>query len=113
MSRDWMVYVEDMRVACQKIMHFTEGLDHRRFLDYERTYDAVLRNLTILGQAAKQIPEEIRRRRPEIEWRKIAGLRDIAIHTYFDVDDEIIWDVVRNKVPILLAHLDALARAGE
>ena len=71
------------------------------FLADERTLDAVVRNLEIIGEAAKNVPEEVRLCYPEIEWRKIAGLRDILSHTYFKISEAILWDVVQNKVPPL------------
>ena len=63
--------------------------------------DGVVRNLEIIGEAAKNVPPQIKARHPEIEWRKIAGLRDILAHEYFGVDIEVVWDVVKNKLPDL------------
>ncbi len=68
-------------------------------------FDAVIRNLEIIGEAVKQVPQSVRENQPNIEWRKIAGLRDILIHKYFDLNKEIIWDVVQSKLPILKAQI--------
>jgi uncharacterized protein with HEPN domain len=69
-----------------------------QFVEDEKTYDAVVRNLEIIGEAAKNVPEDIRLRYPGIEWRKIAGLRDIIAHEYFGIDNDILWDIIQNKI---------------
>jgi uncharacterized protein with HEPN domain len=108
-SRDWRLYLDDMREACERIVRYLGDLDKAAFVADEKTYDAVLRNLEVLGEACKQIPPEVRSNHPDVEWRKVAGLRDIIAHAYFGVDHEILWDIVRNKVPPLL---DVIKRIG-
>ena len=82
-------------------MSYTQGLTMETFSKDAKTFDAILRNLEIIGEASKKIPNEICSQYPEIEWKKIAGLRDILIHFYFGIDDEIVWDVIQNKLPEL------------
>ncbi len=71
------------------------------FSEDAKTLDAVVRNLEVIGEAIKKVPEKIRAKHPDVEWKKIAGLRDILIHEYFGIDVEVIWDIVQNKLPIL------------
>ncbi len=61
----------------------------------------MIRNLEVIGEAVKKIPEEIRTQYPAVEWKKIGGVRDILIHEYFGIDVEIVWDIIQNKLPIL------------
>ncbi|MCE5252541.1 DUF86 domain-containing protein [bacterium] len=101
MPRDYKVFLEDIIKASQNILDDTEGMTYAGFFSDRKTCDAVVRNLEIIGEAVKNIPESVRIEYPEIPWKRIAGLRDILIHEYFGVDKEIIWDVIQNKVPIL------------
>ena len=106
MSRDEIMYLQDVSESCGKILQFTEGLSRSQLIQDVRTYDAVVRNLEIIGEAAKHIPPALREQMPHVDWRKVAGLRDMLTHAYFGIDNNILWDVVCNKVPGLLLTVD-------
>lgn len=107
MPRDFEVYLEDILQATSKIRGYTAGLTRESFAQDSMRIDAVIRNLEIIGEAAKMIPESMRGDYPSIEWKKIAGLRDILAHHYFEVDLDIVWDVLQNKLPTLETELRA------
>ncbi|HEC86598.1 MAG TPA: DUF86 domain-containing protein [Thermoplasmatales archaeon] len=101
MPRDYKAYLRDILEAIGRIERYTENMNFEDFSNNELIQDGVIRNLEIIGEAVKNLPDDIKKDYPEVEWRKIAGLRDILIHAYFGVDLEVIWDIVKNKVPEL------------
>lgn len=113
MSRDYRLYLEDMHAALKKLLRYTSGLDFMAFLEDELVFDAVIRNLEILGEAAKHIPDETRARYPAVAWRRIAGLRDIVAHEYFGIDEDIVWDIVHNQAPHLMVDLQRILDAEQ
>ena len=108
MSRDYKVYLEDIQQAAAKIRKYTAGLSFEGFAADDKTQDAVVRNLEIIGEAVRNLPEEIRAQRPGVDWQKISGLRNILIHEYFGIEITIIWDIVQNKVPVLEEQVSGL-----
>ena len=110
MSRDESLFLDDIRTACEKVLRYTSGLSRTEFEADEMRFDAVIWNIGVIGEATKNIPEGTRAQFPDIEWRKIAGMRDSLIHAYFGIDLEVLWDVVENKIPELLENLGRPSR---
>lgn len=102
MSRDPSLRLEDILEAGLLIESYIEGLEYESFVEDRRTVDAVTRNLEIIGEAVKNLPESMTMQFPDIPWRAIAGLRDILAHCYFRTEDAIIWDSARNHNPQLM-----------
>jgi uncharacterized protein with HEPN domain len=99
--------------ACDRVGRYVAGLTFESFALDSRTIDAVVRNLEIVGEAAKKVPPSLRSRSERVPWRQMAGLRDVVAHAYFGVDLNIVWDVavnhlpqVRVEVPLLLGDVE-------
>lgn len=101
MLRNERFYLEDILDSCNQIMKYTTGMSLEEFSQDRKTFDAVVRNVEIIGEASKNLSSEFRNQFPAIEWRKITGMRDFIAHVYFGIDKAILWDVVENKIPQL------------
>ncbi len=110
MRRDYKLYLQDVLSAIEKIERYVGELSFEEFAKDDKTTDAVVRNLEIIGEAPKRMPSEIKGKYSSVEWKKIAGLRDILIHAYFGVDLEIVWDVVKNKLPDIKKKMAEIIR---
>jgi uncharacterized protein with HEPN domain len=97
-----------MREAIVRIQTYTSAFTYAQFLADHKTQDAVIRNIEILGEAAKHVPATLTRTYPEIEWKSIAGMRDKLVHDYFGVNLDILWDVLTTKLPVLLKQVDGI-----
>ncbi|MBI3890208.1 MAG: DUF86 domain-containing protein [Candidatus Wallbacteria bacterium] len=98
-SRPVPILLEDIQEAIEKIGRYTTGLQRQAFLDDEKTADAVVRNLEIIGEAANRLPAEFHALHSEIDWRKIIGLRHRIVHDDFGADLEIVWNILQAELP--------------
>ena len=107
MSREWRLYLGDMILCCEKIATFVGPSTRDEFLANVLVYDAVLRNLEILGEAAKHVPADVKARMPDVAWREIAGMRDWIAHGYFTIKADVVWNAIEVELPMLLRTLRA------
>lgn len=103
--------LEDILECIQKINVYTKGMAFENFSRDEKTQDAVVRNLEIIGEAANNIPKAFRKKHPNIEWHQIIGMRHRIIHDYFGVDENIIWFVVQNDLIPLKTEIEKILKA--
>ena len=115
-ERLWDCYARDMLVCCEKIIAYTHDLDQAGFVADDRTYDATMRNIGIIGASATNIPDSVRKAHEEIPWSDVIATRNRIIHGYAGIDDDAVWRIVRDSVPALVpllrALLDEAARTG-
>ena len=108
---DWRFYVQDMIGFCNRALDYTAGLDKATFVASKLTYDAPLRNLELIGEAATHVPEEVREAYPAIPWGGIIGARNQLAHGYLGMDDALVWTMIEDGIPDLLPELRKLLDA--
>ena len=99
--RNYRLYIKDIFEAMSAVQIFVEGMDFDAFVADDKTASAVVRKLEIIGEATKNVPEEIRQKYPQVPWRQMAGMRDQIIHAYFAVDYVVVWDTLKVDIPPL------------
>jgi uncharacterized protein with HEPN domain len=104
-EREWGFYLDDMIKFSEKVLAYTEGLDRESFEADEKAYDATLRKLELIGEAATHIPDAVRETAPAIPWRQVVATRNKLIHAYLGVDSEIVWSIIRDDIPFMLKEL--------
>ncbi len=107
--KDASVYLKHIQDAIARIESYT-AQGRKAFFGNTMVQDAVIRNLEVIGEAVKQLPEDLRERYPHIPWRSITALRNVLIHEYFGVDLEIVWRVVQKRLPTLKRHVGVMLR---
>lgn len=107
-SRKYLLYLTDLLGAIQRIRTYTTNLEEAEFLQNNLVLDACYHNFLVIGEAVKQLPDELRLQHSQIPWKSIAGLRDMVAHEYFRVDNRILWDVIVNHLEPLELAANAL-----
>jgi uncharacterized protein with HEPN domain len=103
--RDWNVRLEDMVEAIDLIEGYVKNMDQHSWSQDRKTVDAVVRNLEIIGEAAKHLPAQLQERHPDIPWLYIQGMRNLLIHEYFGVDTDILWQTIQTDLPALRTQI--------
>ena len=98
-KRTCKMYFDDILTAISRILEYTQDFDFVRFKRDYKTVDAVIRNFEIIGEASKNIPDEIKEQHPDVPWDEMYSLRNRISHAYFGIDYEIIWDIITNYLP--------------
>ncbi len=108
MRRGYRLYLEDILESVNSIQRYADTLSYEELTRDKMRVDAIIRNFEIIGEAAGKIPQEVREKYPTLEWRKISDFRNILVHEYFQIDLEILWDIIKNKIPELKSQIESI-----
>lgn len=108
MPRQYELYLKDILKAAEKVRRYVDEVEYEVFKVDELRVDGVLHNLMIVGEAIKHIPDDIREQAPNIEWRNIGRFRDVVVHHYFNINWEIVWEIVQIHLPTLQQGIQEL-----
>lgn len=95
----------------ETVLSYTEGMDQGSFVADRRTYDATLRNIQLIGEAATHVPPEVRESYREVPWRAVVGVRNRLAHAYLHISDDILWSIIQDAIPDLVPELRTILEA--
>lgn len=98
--------LSDIKEAIRRIEVYIKNIDYSKFLKNIKTQDAVVRNLEIIGEAAKNLSDNVKKDCPNIPWKKLAGIRDRLIHKYFGVNYDIVWAISKDELPDIASEIE-------
>ncbi len=110
-AREWRFYIDDMISFAEKVIAYTDGFDRDGFIVSGLNYDATLRNLELIGEAASHVPDVVRAAHPQVPWRLVIATRNRLIHGYLGIDNDTLWSIVVTDVPALLLSLRGVKSA--
>ncbi len=110
MIRNIPLYINDILQNMRDAEEFIQGLSYGQFVADKRTFNAVVRSLEVIGEAAKNVPDEIRAKNPLVPWKEMAGMRDKVIHLYFGVDREAVWIAVKDRIPAIRPLIEQILK---
>ena len=105
-KRNIKLFFNDILEAISNILEYTKDIDKKQFNSDKKTRDAVLRNLEVIGEATKSIPDAFKKEHGDINWRGISGMRDKLIHEYFGVSNQIVWETIIKDIPTLKSQIE-------
>ena len=109
--RDWRLFIDDITESILRIERYCRGLTYGSFSGDQKTIDAVVRNITVIGEAARNVPAEVVARHPEIPWNEMREMRNVVVHGYFGISTQIVWETAQNDLPSLVGLMKALVDA--
>lgn len=111
-QREWGFYLDDMVAFAEKALAYSKGRDQQEFIGNSLVYDATLRNLELIGEAATHIPDDVRSANPQVPWRLVIATRNPLIHGYLGIDDDTVWSIIQDDLPVATEVLAWHARAS-
>lgn len=108
--RDVQLYLSDIKEAVERIESYIQDFDFDKFAKDHKTIDAVIRNLSVIGEAVKNIPEEIKSKYPDTAWYEAMGMRNKVVHEYFGVDENILWKTVTEDIPSFGKQIEKISQ---
>ena len=112
-DREWQFYLDDMILFAERALSYTAGMSQEQFIESGLTYDATVRNIELIGEAATHLPEAVRNVNPQISWRLIIATRNRLIHGYLGIDDDTLWSIISLELPAVLPSLIVLRESLE